>query len=145
MAGDWIKFETTTPDKPEVYEMASLLEIDPDAVVGKLMRTWAWFDQHTNDGNAPVTVETLLDRKVGVTGFTEAMAKVGWLLRSGKQIRLANFERHNGQTAKDRALTARRKAKCIAKKGNGASVTRALPREEKNITRSCERFIPTSE
>ena len=46
MAGDWIKFETVTPDKPEVYELAGLLNLDPDAVVGSscglgfgLMRT----------------------------------------------------------------------------------------------------------
>jgi hypothetical protein len=56
MAGDWIKFDTSTPDKPEVFEMAAELGIDPDAVVGKLLRVWKWFDQQTTDGNAPLTV-----------------------------------------------------------------------------------------
>jgi hypothetical protein len=42
MAGDWIKFELTTLDKPEVCQIADLADIDPDAVVGKLMRVWGW-------------------------------------------------------------------------------------------------------
>ena len=53
MAGDWIKFELTTMDKPEVCQIADVAGIDPDAVVGKLMRVWGWFDQQTEDGNAP--------------------------------------------------------------------------------------------
>jgi hypothetical protein len=47
-------------------------------------------------------------------------------------LTLPNFETHNGKTAKDRALTASRVAKSKSNgKGNGASVTPALPREEK--------------
>lgn len=52
MAGDWIKFETTTPDKPEVDRIATVLDVDPDAVVGKLIRFWIWADQQALDGNA---------------------------------------------------------------------------------------------
>lgn len=47
MAGDWIKFELTTLDKPEVCQIADAADIDPDAAVGKLMRVWGWFDQQT--------------------------------------------------------------------------------------------------
>ena len=118
MAGDWIKFETVTPDKPEVYELAGLLNLDPDAVVGKLLRAWIWFDSHSKDGHAPVTVETLIDRQVGISGFVEGMVKVGWILRSGKQIRITNFDRHNGQSAKERALNQRRKAKSRSRFGH---------------------------
>jgi hypothetical protein len=38
MAGNWIKFDTSTSDKPEVWAIAESLGIDPDAVVGKLLR-----------------------------------------------------------------------------------------------------------
>ncbi len=40
MAGDWIKVQHVTPDKPEVWQIADRLDIDPDAVVGKLIRVW---------------------------------------------------------------------------------------------------------
>ena len=38
MAGDWLKVEVATPDKPEIWLIAEELQIDPDAVVGKLLR-----------------------------------------------------------------------------------------------------------
>jgi hypothetical protein len=130
MAGDWIKFELTTMDKPEVAQIADLADIDPDAVVGKLMRVWAWFDQQTEKGNAPSVSKKLLDRAVGVTSFCDHMKSVGWMDESNGFISLPHFDRHNGKTAKNRALTAKRVASHKTK-GNDASVTNALPREEK--------------
>ena len=62
MAGDWIKIEHVTPDKPEVWEMAELLGIDADSVAGKLLRIWIWADQQTISGNAR-SVTFALDRK----------------------------------------------------------------------------------
>ncbi|WP_462402254.1 DnaT-like ssDNA-binding domain-containing protein [Pseudomonas sp. Marseille-QA0332] len=133
MAGDWIKFELTTMDKPEVCQIADLAGIDPDAVVGKLMRVWGWFDQQTEEGNAPSVSKKLLDRIVGVLGFCDHMKSVGWMVEADGLISLPHFERHNGKTAKNRALTARRVAnhKNGNGEGNARSVKSALPREEK--------------
>lgn len=134
MAGDWLKVETVTPDKAEVWKIAGELNIDPDAVVGKLLRVWIWFDQHTNDGNAPSVTKMLLDRVVGVTGFCDRVIAAGWMLDDGETITLPNFDRHNGKTAKNRALTAKRVAK-HKQKSNGEDneevTEEALPREEK--------------
>ncbi|NWA30078.1 hypothetical protein HX817_00900 [Pseudomonas sp. C6002] len=133
MAGDWIKFELTTLDKPEVCQIADLADIDPDAVVGKLMRVWGWFDQQTENGNAPSVSKKLLDRLVGVTGFCEHMKSVHWMLEAEGVISLPHFDRHNGKTAKNRLLTAKRVAnhKAGNAKGNAANVSGALPKEEK--------------
>ena len=98
MAGDWIKFEIGTPDKPEVWEIAANLEIDPDAVVGKLLRVWSWFDQHTEDGNARSVTKLLLDRLVGVSGFCNAVIATGWMVEEGGELTLPNFDRHNGKS-----------------------------------------------
>ncbi|QHF50051.1 DnaT-like ssDNA-binding domain-containing protein [Pseudomonas sp. S49] len=132
MAGDWIKFELTTLDKPEVCQIADLADIDPDAVVGKLMRVWGWFDQQTEKGNAPSVSKKLLDRLVGVTGFCEHMKSVGWMIEEDCVIGLPHFERHNGKTAKNRLLTAKRVAnhKAGNAKGNDAIVSGALPKED---------------
>lgn len=140
MAGDWIKFELATPRKPEVWQIAAQLNLDPDAVVGKLLRVWGWFDQQTENGNAPIVTKTLLDREVGVTGFCDAVISVGWMLQNDNAISLPNFDRHNGKTAKNRAVTAKRVAEHKAKqksndegngKGNDGNVTAPLPKEEK--------------
>ncbi|MFX8008235.1 hypothetical protein ABTK85_19545, partial [Acinetobacter baumannii] len=54
MAGNWIKFEVDTPEKPEVLALTVAMGWDdPDLTVGKLLRVWRWFDQHTLEGNAP--------------------------------------------------------------------------------------------
>jgi hypothetical protein len=144
MAGDWIKVEHALPDKPEVMEMAESLRIDADAVVGKLLRIWTWFDNHSANGNAPVTVRALLDRHAGMTGFVAAMLTVGWLTESNGRLIVGKFERHNGKTAKVRALgrvrTQSSRAKC-----NADSVTDALPekrREEKSIKNNPPEFCP---
>lgn len=134
MAGEWLKFEKATPDKPEVFAIAARLDIDPDAVVGKLIRVWSWFDTHTVDGNGRGVTPALLDRIAGVTGFTRAMESEGWIAVTDAGVSLPNFDRHTGETAKGRALGAKRSAEHRAKSNATSvteSVTPALPREEK--------------
>jgi hypothetical protein len=138
MAGDWIKFDTDLPEKGEVWQMAGLLKIDPDAVVGKLLKVWRWFDKHTEDGNAPNVTYPLLDSLVGVTGFAEAMVFAGWLEQRGRDLCLPNFDRHNGKTAKNRALTAKR----VAKMRNGDVTPAPLAREEKKREEKKEQKQP---
>lgn len=133
MAGDWLKFETNTPEKREVLAMTIELGYeDPDLTVGKLIRVWRWFDQHTVNGNAQSVTPALLDRLISVTGITQAMANVGWMIVTDDGLVLPNFERHNGKTAKDRVLSAKRQANHKSNaKGNAAIVTSPLPIEEK--------------
>lgn len=144
MASSWIKVEVITPDKPEVYQLAELLELDPDAVLGKLIRLWSWADQQTIDGNADCNAvsvtKSAIDRITFVRGFAEAMLKVGWLALDGEKLVFPNFERHNGNSTKKRALTNRRVAnlrdsqRSEAPKSNAHSVTKkaqkGLPDED---------------
>ena len=146
MAGDWIKIETVTPDKPEVFTMADTLGIDPDAVVGKLIRVWIWADQQTRDGNAPSVTLSLLNRISGVSGFADAMIAVGWLRKTDAGIEFHNFDRHNGETAKTRAMTAKRvqkhradKTEELKRKRNVESVTEALPEKRREEKKEKER------
>lgn len=136
MAGDWIKFEHVTPDKPEVFRMAAILQIEPDAVVGKLARFWVWCDQQTIDGNALEITDAFIDRITHHPGFSAALREVSWLqVRSGSLV-VPNFDRHNGQSAKARALAAKRKVSQRERDiCHGHSVTKTGPekrREEKS-------------
>jgi hypothetical protein len=127
MAGDWIKIEVSLPDKPEVGVIAEALDIDSDAVVGKLIRVFSWFDQHTENGNAPRVTEKTIDRISGVTGFADALNLCGWLGRNQREIWLENFERHNGKPAKTRAQTKKR----VQRKRNAGAVTKPLPEKRR--------------
>jgi hypothetical protein len=137
MAGEWIKFEASTPEKREVFSITAAMGwTDPDLTVGKLLKVWRWFDQQTVGGNADGVTLALLDSIIGVSGFAQAMCNVGWLVSNESGVSLPNFDRHNGRTAKERALTAKRVSKHKANaapndKGNARTVTEALPREEK--------------
>jgi hypothetical protein len=136
MAGDWIKVQKDTPDKPEVLAIAARMNLDPDAVVGKLVRIWSWFDTHTIDGNAQSVTYSFLDRLTGVTGFAEQVSLVGWLEQNGHELTLPNFGYHNGETAKTRALGKKRTEKHRSNaesnaESNGDSVTKTSP--EKRI------------
>ena len=145
MAGDWIKMECSTPEKAEVLAITARMGWDDvDTTVGKLFRMWRWFDQQTEGGNARGVTAALLDRVIGVTGFCEAVQSVGWISIGEDGISLPNFDRHNGTTAKSRALGAKRTAKSKGRskgnakgngsgdaKGNADTVTTPSPREEK--------------
>lgn len=139
---NWLKIEKATPDKPEIYEMAALHEIDPHAMFTKAFLVWAWFDDHTVDGNAPVTVKALLERITGVTGIIESFEKVGWASLKDGRITIIGFDKHTSASAKKRAQTAARVSESRAKTGthsnpqqpkacNDQSVTEALPEKKR--------------
>lgn len=141
MAYEWIKVEVITPDKPEVHRLAEILSIDPDSVLGKLIRIWAWADQQTIDGNAngnaASVTKNAIDRIAFLHGFADALLQVGWLKVEGSTLVFPNFDRHNGKSSKKRILANRRvtEHREKGKKSNAESVTgafqKALPEEER--------------
>lgn len=111
MAGDWIKLQHVTPDKPEVFRMAIMLGVTPEHVLGCLCRLWIWADQQTIDGHGVCVTGVTLNRITCHGGFSDALKNVGWLSGDELNFTLPNFERHNGETAKTRALATKRKEK----------------------------------
>jgi hypothetical protein len=145
MAGDWIKIDTILCDKPEVWLIAEQLDLDVDAVIGKLIRLWSWMDQHMTSGDAVSVTPKQLDALCRCEKFSTALADVGWLVihrRTGK-VSIPNWDRHNGKTAKERALTRDR----MKRSRDGASVTNASPekrREEKRKEEEKKAHRPAS-
>lgn len=136
-----MKIELELSDKPEVHYIANGLKLDPDAVVGKLIRVWSWFDKHTADGNALGVTYSLLDRITGVSGFGEMMCLAGWMEQKDKVLHMPKFDSHTSASAKKRAESNKRVAQHREIKRN-ADVTqiqlqKALPekrREELNTS-----------
>ena len=130
MAGDWIKMRCNLGTDPRVLRIADGLGLPELHVVGLLWRFWSWADQHTTSDAVSVT-EALVDR-ITCDGFALQLRSVGWLEVNESGVRLPNFEEHNGQTAKQRALTGRR----MKRYRDARSVTSASPekrREEKRV------------
>jgi chorismate mutase len=142
---DWLKVEKETPDKPEMLRLAAILSIHPDEALGKCFRFWRWCDSHSADGVLDGMNFDSIDALISCKKFAEALKKVGWLTEKNGVVRVPDYDKHMGQSAKRRALTAKRVAKSKAKKGNAAGnavvTPGALPRtrgeqEENPIVKS---------
>lgn len=117
MSGDWIKMRSDLSRDPAVFAIAEKLKLDRDTVVGKLHRFWAWADALTVDGVVDGATSQVVDAVVDAPGFASALESVKWLNGSpGGPIRIPLFERHNGASAKARALKNQRQARWRAGK-----------------------------
>jgi len=143
MAGEWIKMRIDLAADPAVIRIRRATGVDADAVVGKLHRLWSWADAHTADGFAAGLDAEWVDEFAGCAGFAAAMSAAGWLEVDADGVRFANFDRHNGQPAKVRAL---RKTRMERFRG-AARATDAPPEEEKRREEEIQPAapVPTSE
>lgn len=140
MAGEWLKLELSTPDKPELLKLSRITQLHKDAVLGKLIRIWAWFDRNSVDGHVDGVVAADIDELALHDGFSIALKQVNWMDFSDSEqwVKLMNFDRHNGETAKTRALKTKRQEKWRANKDANVDYetstqtsTTASTREEK--------------
>lgn len=146
MAGEWLKMELSTPDKPEVLRMSRILGMDKDTVLGKLLRVWAWFDKNTVDGHVDGVTSADVDGIALHNGFTSAMQLVGWFDfdDEAQWVTLTNFDRHNGETAKQRALKNKRQGKWRANVDASPSTEASTESSVKTSTREEKRREETN-
>ena len=147
MAGDWIKMRNDLADDPAVIAIAAKVGLDEFAVVGRLHALWSWADEQSRDGHATGVTSTWVDRKVQCPGFADAAVAVRWLEVTPTGLAIPNFDVHNGEPAKVRALGTRRKQRQRASEPpavvtpNVTEVSREVSRNErdKNATREEKR------
>ena len=137
MAGDWIKVEHATADKPEVALFAELLGVSVAEGLGLLIMFWLWCDKNSCNGCVTHVSRSSIDTVTHTPGFCAALESVGWcqIDEQSRMLTLPNFTRHNESSAKSRALTNKR----VKRSRNADTVTESLPekrREEKNIKSS---------
>ena len=158
MAGDWIKWTKGLAYKPEVIRIAEILCKDRHEIAGRLMVLWEWTDSNVtfmsrserDTDEATVSLGdnagSHLDSIVGLSGFADAMTAVGWLRSRNGSLSFPNLARHNGQTAKDRALASSRQQKSRGVKSEiGTEKTSRSKRDEchgESVTREEKRRIP---
>lgn len=134
MSNEWIKIDAETPDKSEVWEIADILGIETDSVMGKLVRVWAWASRNCDDaGVTIVTVKYAIDRITAQNGFANAMEKVKWLQVKNKKLIFPNFEYHMSKSAKDKALARQRSSKYRKRIGDGFVMEKSRSGRDENI------------
>jgi hypothetical protein len=133
MAGEWIKVELHLPEKPEVLQIAEATKMAPNAVVGALIQVWGWASRNCNaDGVTTIAAFSHLNKMAGNECFAESLVEAGWLRVKDAKITFVNFDRHNTQTAKERALVGRRVNK---HRGNGDVTEEKRSQRYKSVTR----------
>jgi hypothetical protein len=102
MAGDWIKMRTNLAQDPAVFRIMRASKLDRFAVIGRLHAFWSWADEHTVDGEIHGVDLEDIDVVCQTKGFSAHLVLVGWLEVLDGCIRVPNFSRHNGDSAKRR-------------------------------------------
>ena len=100
MAGDWLKVEKATIDKPEIRLVARLCDVSRDAAFAAWFRLWCWFDTETEDGHFPALTPEDCDDIGRLQGLGRACAEAGWIefAADGGAI-IRNWDRHIAATS----------------------------------------------
>jgi hypothetical protein len=125
----WIKVESSTPDKPELRQIAKLCGVSRPEAFTAFFRFFCWADENTEDGFLRFFDLADADEESHLAGFGAALSSVGWAVFTTEGMQIVNWDLHNGNSAKKRCLTAERVNR--SRKRNAQSVTdvtlRALP------------------
>jgi uncharacterized phage protein (TIGR02220 family) len=113
MAGDWIKVEHATATKPEVCMGAELLGVSRREMIGICVDYWIWLDANLGEGcNGLVTQVSRksLEDVLHCPGFAAILERMQWASfdDEARTLVVTNWDRHNGTSAKSRALTRNR-------------------------------------
>lgn len=108
MSGEWVKMRTNLWDDPRVARLCDATDASEGAVIGGLYWLWASADDHSEDGCMPGLSLTRLDRKTGVPGLGAALVAIGWIEDTEGGLTIIRFSEHNGNSAKKRAVDAKR-------------------------------------
>lgn len=108
-ASDWMKMRTNLWDDPRVGAMVDDTQTGEAAIVGALYWLWATADKHSSDGLLVGMTLRQMDRKTGVPGFAQAIARIGWVIETDAGVQIVRFDEHNGRSAKRRASESVRK------------------------------------
>lgn len=106
-AGMWIRWERGLPGKPEIGIVARSMGVTRLHAAGACMEVWSWAEDQTSDGFVPVSLEEISEI-LRMPGVAEAMKAASWLIEVPGGVMFPNWDRHNGEPAKRRALNALR-------------------------------------
>ncbi|HRQ74274.1 MAG TPA: hypothetical protein PLU35_14725, partial [Phycisphaerales bacterium] len=145
-ADDWIKMRSNLPACPKVAVIARETRLGAYDVIGRLLKLWAWADQHTTTGVIPGIDAQWIDRYVERRGFARAMMHeaVGWLRIEGGVAVLPDYTEHNGTTAKRRAQDAKRKGAVRKVSASEADISSAKRPQDVRKTSASEADISSA-
>lgn len=136
----WIRIETSLPRSRKIVQLARELRCNRMAALGVAMTWLAWLDEQTVDGRTGMCAEEV-DDVLGFKGVGSALVSIGWAeLDEHGALVAVDWEQYNGESAKQRALKARRNERyykrcnsdaCSVGNSDATATEKAPAREEK--------------
>ncbi len=124
----WIKVDVDTPQKPAIVRLARDCGCTRGDAFLAFFRLYSWLDEQTADGCLYADPEEV-DAVARLQGTAASLAASGWLtFTPDGRLAVTNWQEHNGQSAKRRALEAKRQNECRERKRKNGLPTRPLPR-----------------
>ena len=106
----WIKIDVDTPNKPAIVRLANDCGCTRGDAFLAFFRLYSWLDEQTADGVLYADPEEV-DAVARLQGAASSLANSGWLtFAQDGRLTVSNWQEHNGQSAKRRAMDAVRKA-----------------------------------
>lgn len=113
---DWLKVNHTLLRSAKIRALMRHLHCQKHTALGIAVNWLVWVDEQTTDGKTNLTDDEL-DAELGYIGIAQALCSIGWAkVAEDGTIEAVEYEKHCGETAKARAVNARRVAKCTARK-----------------------------
>lgn len=110
-SANWMKVQKHTPDKPEIRHIARRCGCGLGDAFLAWFKVYTYFDETTADGSIAFFAPEDVDDIGGLPGLGKAMTDVGWLIFDSSGCTIVNWDRHNGTSAKRRAVEAERQAR----------------------------------
>jgi hypothetical protein len=107
----WIKVRANLVTDYRVTVIADRLKQHPTKIIGCLCVLWIRGDTHTEDGFLPGFTRGIVDKEVGLKGFSKELEHFEWIEFTDDGARIVDFRKHNGEGAKGRARDLQRKYK----------------------------------
>lgn len=104
----WIKVEHDLTTSPKFVTLASRLRHGRVTVLGACITLWMLADKHSVDDLLHGMTLEAVDALVELPGFGQALVDIGWLKVHEGGLEVVGYQRHNGTTAKARALSSTR-------------------------------------
>lgn len=123
----WIKIDVDTPNKPAIVRLANDCGVSRGDAFLAFFRLYSWLDEQTADGTLYADAEEL-DAIARLPGTAASFARSGWLtFYPDGRLTVTNWQEHNGQSAKRRAMDARRQNECRERKRKAGLPVRSMP------------------
>lgn len=123
----WIKIGVDTPNKPAIVRLAADCGCSRGDAFLAFFRLYSWLDEQTADGTLYADPEEV-DAVARLQGTAASLAGSGWLtFYADGRLAVTNWNEHNGQSAKRRAMNAKYQTECRERRRNAGLPVRPCP------------------